>query len=81
MVLDDVSESKSLEKQHQTNIIQMDDVCAVLGTAINMLGHVGDDFPWRKQCTLLATVIVHLIHPFVYIWGGRNRWMGVDGIG
>jgi len=45
------------------------------------VGHVGDGFPWRKQCILLATAIVHLIHPFLYIWGGRNRWMGVDGIG
>ena len=33
MVLDDVAESKGLEKQHQTNIIQTDDVCAVFGTA------------------------------------------------
>ena len=30
---------------------------------------------------ITSYIIVHLIHPFVYIWGGRNRWMGVDGIG
>ena len=36
MVLDDVAELKGLEKQHQTNIIQTDDVCAVFGTAINI---------------------------------------------
>jgi len=71
MVLDDVSESKSLEKQHQTNIIQMDNVCAVFGTAINVLGHVGDGFPWKKQCILLATVIVHLIHLSIYLGGQK----------
>ena len=45
------------------------------------VGHIGDGFPWRKQCILLATVIVHAIHSFLCIGGGRNGWMAVDGIG
>ena len=44
------------------------------------IGHIGDSFPWRKQCILLATVIVLVIHSFLYIGRGRNRWMAVDGI-
>ena len=38
---------------------------------------VEDGFPWIKQCILLATVLVHVI---LYVEGGRNRWMALDGI-